>query len=92
MQVKKLFRCCNGFPELNGGGRQGSNNGCAPNVTREQDGQLACLTEKGKRPIECRPGEVTYPPVGILYIRDSLEAALQAAKEYKVGGSESNYG
>jgi hypothetical protein len=26
-----------------------------------------------------------YPPVGILYARDSLEAALQAVKEYKAG-------
>jgi len=54
-------------------------------VTREQDGRLVSLMEKGKRQMEYRPGEVTYPPVGILYARDSLEAALQAIKEYKTG-------
>jgi hypothetical protein len=54
-------------------------------VTKEQDGRLVSLMEKGKRQIEYRPGEVAYPPVGILYARDSLEAALQAVKEYKAG-------
>ena len=54
-------------------------------VTREQDGRLVSLMEKGKRQMEYRPGEVTYPPVGILYARDSLEAALQAVKKYKAG-------
>jgi hypothetical protein len=54
-------------------------------VTKEQDGRLVSLMEKGKRQMEYRPGEVTYPPVGILYARDSLEAALQAIKEYKAG-------
>ena len=54
-------------------------------VTREQDGRLVSLMEKGKRQIEYRPGEASYPPVGILYARDSLEAALQAVKEYKAG-------
>jgi len=54
-------------------------------VAREHDGRLVSLMEKGKRQMEYRPGEVTYPPVGILYARDSLEAALQAIKEYKAG-------
>ena len=38
-----------------------------------------------KRQIDYRPGEVAYPPVGILYARDSLEAALQAVKQYRAG-------
>jgi hypothetical protein len=51
-------------------------------VTREQDGRLVSLMEKGKRQMEYRAGEVTYPPAGILYARNSLEAALQAVKGY----------
>ena len=35
-------------------------------VTREQNGRLVSLMEKGKRQIAYRPGEVAYPPVGIL--------------------------
>lgn len=54
-------------------------------VTKEQDGRLVSLMEKGNRQIEYRPGAVAYPPVGILYARDSLEAALQAVKEYRAG-------
>ena len=54
-------------------------------VTREHDGRLVSLMEKGQRQMEYRPGEVTYPPVGVLYARNSLEAALQAVKEYKAG-------
>ena len=54
-------------------------------VTKEKDGRLVSLMEKGKRQIAYWPGEVTYPPVGILYARDSLEAALQAVKEYRAG-------
>jgi hypothetical protein len=52
-------------------------------VTKEQDGRLVSLMEKGIRQIEYRPGEVAYPPIGILYARDSLEAAMQAVKEYR---------
>ena len=54
-------------------------------VTKEQDGRLVSLMEKGKRQIAYRPGEVVYAPVGVLYARDSLEAALQAVKGYKSG-------
>ena len=54
-------------------------------VTKEPDGRLVSLMEKGRRQIEYRPGEVAYPPVGILYARDSLEAALQAVKDYMAG-------
>ena len=54
-------------------------------VTQEQDGRLVSLMEKGKRQIEYWPGEVAYPPIGVLYARDSLEAALQAVKEYRAG-------
>jgi hypothetical protein len=54
-------------------------------VAKEQDGRLVSLMEKGKRQMEYRPGEVTYPPVGILYARDSLGAALQAVKGYIAG-------
>ncbi len=54
-------------------------------VTREEDGRLVSLMEKGKRQMEYHPGEVTYPPVGILYARDSQEAALQAVKGYIAG-------
>jgi len=54
-------------------------------VSKEKDGRLVSLMEKGKRQIEYWPGEVTYPPVGILYARDSLEAALQAVKDYRAG-------
>jgi hypothetical protein len=54
-------------------------------VTKEPDGRLVSLMEKGRRQIEYRPGEVAYPPAGILYARDSLEAALQAVKNYMAG-------
>jgi len=54
-------------------------------VTRQKDGRLVSLMEKGKKQIEYRPGEVSYPPIGVLYARDSLEAALQAVKGYKAG-------
>ncbi len=54
-------------------------------VTKEKDGRLVSLMEKGQRQIEYPPGQVVYAPVGVLYARDSLEAALQAVKEYKAG-------
>ena len=54
-------------------------------VTKKPDGRLVSLMETGKREIEYLPGEVAYPPAGILYARDSREAALQAVKKYKAG-------
>ncbi len=54
-------------------------------VTKLSDGRLVSLMETGKRQIEYRVGEVAYPPVGILYARDSLDAALRAVKEYMAG-------
>jgi|GEM_PF-2247545 len=51
-------------------------------VTREKDGRLVSLMETGNRQIEYKPGEFSYPPVGVLYARDSREAALEAVKTY----------
>jgi len=60
MQVKRLFRCCNSFPERNVGGDKEATMIVYKMVTREQDGRLVSLMEKGKRQMEYRPGEVTY--------------------------------
>ena len=54
-------------------------------VTRGLDGRLVSLMEKGIRQIEYRPGEIAYPPAGVLYARNSLAAALQAVKGYQAG-------
>ena len=51
-------------------------------VTREKGGRLVSLMETGKRQIEYKPGESSYAPVGVLYARDSREAALEAVKTY----------
>ena len=51
-------------------------------VTKEKDGRLVSLMETGPRQIEYRPGEFSYPPVGVLFARDSREAALEAVKRY----------
>ena len=51
-------------------------------VTKEKDGRLVSLMETGKRQIEYKPGEFSYPPVGVLYARDSKEVALEAVKRY----------
>ena len=54
-------------------------------VTRESDGRLVSLMEKGPRQIEYVPGVFSYAPVGVLYARDSREVSLQAAKGYQAG-------
>ena len=51
-------------------------------VTKEDDGRLVSLMETGTRQIEYKPGEFSYAPVGVLYARDSREAALEAVKMY----------
>jgi len=51
-------------------------------VTKEKDGRLVSLMEKGKRQIGYKPGEFSYAPIGVLYARDSREAALEAVKTY----------
>lgn len=51
-------------------------------VTKEKDGKLVSLMEAGSRQIEYAPGEFSYPPIGVLYARDSREAALEAVKTY----------
>jgi hypothetical protein len=55
-------------------------------VTKE-DGRLVSLMEKGKRQVEYKPGEVSYPSIGVLYARDSKEASLEAAKRYMSSGA-----
>ena len=54
-------------------------------VTKVTDGRLVSLMEKGKKQIEYPPGTVVYPPVGILYARNSLATALHAVKSYIAG-------
>ena len=51
-------------------------------VTREKDGRLVSLMETGKRQIEYKLGEFSYPPIGVLYARDSREVALEAVQTY----------
>jgi len=51
-------------------------------VIRDKDGRLFSLMETGNRRIEYKPGEFSYPPVGVLYARDSREPALEAVKTY----------
>jgi len=51
-------------------------------VTKEKDGRLVSLMETGNRQIEYKPGEFSYPPVGVLYARDTREVALEAVKRY----------
>jgi hypothetical protein len=54
-------------------------------VTKGTNGRLVSLMEKGRKQIEYPPGVIVYPPVGILYARDSLVVALQAVKTYIAG-------
>ena len=44
-------------------------------VTRENDGRLVSLMEKGNKQVEYRVGEVAYPEVGVLYAFDCPEGA-----------------
>jgi hypothetical protein len=54
-------------------------------VTKGTDGRLVSLMEKGRKQMEYPPGAIVYPPVGILYARNSREVALQAVKNYIAG-------
>ena len=56
-------------------------------VTKEKDGRLVSLMEKGKRQVEYKPGEVSYPSIGVLYARDSRKAAIEAAQTYMSSGT-----
>ena len=51
-------------------------------VTKAKDGRLVSLMETGNKQVEYKPGECSYPAVGVLFARDSLEAALEAVKTY----------
>ncbi len=53
-------------------------------VTKEEGGRLVSLMEIGKRQVEYKPGEVSYPATGgVLYARDSREVSLEAVQRYK---------
>lgn len=51
-------------------------------VTRAEDGRLFSLMETGIRRVEYTPGKASYPAAGVLYARDSREAAMAAVKNY----------
>ena len=52
-------------------------------VTREKDDRLVSLMEKGKKQVEYKPGKFSYPTIGVLYARDSLETAREAVQSYR---------